>query len=697
MVDATPPPPATEPTWAEVVGRFWLGLVVLFTAGRIFYLWDYRKVLAGEPWSAAELLRCFASAWRFDASTAAMLLAPLVPLVFYGAWINRRATPDPVSRRTGRTLLAIWGSATFVFAWVVVLGDHWFFVYFKDHFNVFLWEFFEDLSNARLVTAGLGDVVPLPIVVLALGLGWGSGVAWVIFTLRTKRSWLRWGPKAHAALFVPLYVLAARGTFDARPLPLQDRRITVSRNSLINLLHTNPFIPLYRSWQENRELAASAVTYVDDPSQSAANFTATAAKITGAEVKESPDGYRYLSQTILPAGAGFLQRRPKHVVLLFMESYARWLLDHEDEAFAADMGQGYRAIKAGAILGTHHFSPAGGTIKNIAAANLGFPVARDFHPSLVYHKEGYKAFPGRLAPLMKAQGYEPRFFYGGVAAWHRLYQFVPALGYAAFSAEHSYPERPHHEHGLYDGDLLEEVLTSLRQAEGPTFSFVMSLTNHPPFSVPQGEEEPPIHVPASLKALMLDDPAQLERRFIAYRYADRSLLRFVQGLAAAGLAKDTLVVVTGDHAFSGGLGFAADFGWKAEQVPLLFWGPEILKPEFVGSSFDAFTTHLDLAPTLVSLTTEVPVEIQAFGKVVFDPRAPATTGINHYFSCKDGLCLKDGRVTRLDEGERLVDAENDIGSATVKHDIEAMEHAYFGAAMSYLYTFKEPATSALKP
>jgi phosphoglycerol transferase MdoB-like AlkP superfamily enzyme len=324
-------------------------------------------------------------------------------------------------------------------------------------------------------------------------------------------------------------------------------------------------------------------------------------------------------------------------------------------------------------------------------------VARDFHPSLVYHKEGYKAFPGRLAPLMKAQGYAPRFFYGGVAAWHRLYQFVPALGYASFSAEHSYPDRPHHEHGLYDGDLLEEVLSSLRAADAPTFSFVMTLTNHPPFSVPAGEAEPKIAVPKALQALMLDDPAQLERRFIAYRYADRSLQRFVRGLAAAGLDKDTLVVVTGDHAFSGGLGFPAEFGWKAEQVPLLFWGPGILKPEVVGSRLNAFTTHLDLAPTLVSLTTEAPVEIQSFGKVVFDRGSPAATGINHYFSCKEGACLKDGRLSRLDASERLIDVDGEPGAGAAKRAIEAMERAYFGAAMSYLYSYEEPDSSALAP
>lgn len=676
---------AQEPKsrWCTVVFWQWLCLLALFFFGRLFYLVAYRGALAAEPWTTKELVAALASAFRFDASVSALLLAPsaIVAIIFT---VRPVGSTSPSTRWVHRGLRG-WGSLVAVLAWLTVIVDHYFYLYFHDHFNVFFWEFFENFSNAALVIGGLGDSVPLT---SAVPLLIGGSFFWSIVAARclgprlARAPWERWG-RRQLWLWVPLYLLAARGTLLGPPLALQERRLLIARNTVINLLNTNPLLPLYRSWLDNQDVQTLAADYQESAAAVSTHFKHAAAFVPGAIAKVGPGGYHYLSQHIEPLGGEILRRKPRHVVILFMESYARWLIDFDDPTFAQTMGEGLRTLRSQGLFFSRHFSAAGGTIKNIIAANLSFPVARDFFPALVYHREGYKPFPSRLAPLMKQLGYKPHFFYGGSGAWHRLLQFGPAIGYEAFMAEHNFPERPHHDYGLYDEDLLSEVLASIKNASEPTFSFVMSLTNHPPFSVPPGRQEPPITVPSALAAKVLDAPEQFMKRLVAFRHADQSVLAFARGLTAAGLTDETLLVVTGDHAFSGGIAFGSDFTWRAEQIPLLFWGG-VLKEELKGEVRTPFTTHLDLAPSLAALLAEKSFDLPTFGKVIFKPGAPEATGINHYFSCIDGVCLKDGRLTRLTPEELLVDTPSQEGRAA----IEAMERDYYGAAMHFLYAFK---------
>jgi phosphoglycerol transferase MdoB-like AlkP superfamily enzyme len=510
------------------------------------------------------------------------------------------------------------------------------------------------------------------------------------------------------------FVLAQRATFDPRPLTLQDRRIVISRNAMVNLLHTNVFFPLYRSYQDRQELAKFAATRSESPAKIAADFSAAAAMIPGSEAVTSPEGYTYMAQTLMPDGTTYLRRRPKHVVLIFMESYARWVLDYEDGGLGADAGATYRRLRGQSLAFMRHFSPAGGTIKNIASAIYSFPVTRNFYPSIVYHPEGYKPFPGRLPGVMASLGFEPRFFYGGVIAWHRLYQFLPQVGFQKVFAEHSDDTLPRHENGLFDGDLFKLVdrdLAARRPEDPPTFSFVMTLTNHPPYLVPAGAELPPIKLPPTIADRLIDDPEQIMRRLVAFRYADRSLGAFLEAAAQRPYFNDTLFVITGDHSFTSGIGFGPEWGWKMEQIPFLIYSPGLLRPEFAGKEVKAFTTHLDIMPTLAALVapasgTKPPQQLHrlhTWGKNMLAPGPmPVDDGINQYFSCYQKHCLKDGQLYRLNDAEFFEVVPADAAAADLKKTIERRDAAYFDSGMHYFFRFQAakaagPAGNILQP
>jgi phosphoglycerol transferase MdoB-like AlkP superfamily enzyme len=686
------------------------GLALLFFVGRLFYLFDYYAILISEPYSVSEIFKILVSASRFDSSIAATFFAPL--------FLITAATPlfakIDKAKKYFCFVFFIYACSIFFISWLTILADHYFYVYFKDHFNVFFWEFWENLSNAKLVTEGISDVVPLFSSLTLLIIGWLLSAVYIWRVVNFAPAFLN-KPSLKSTLtgrgyFVittsSLFLLALlqRSTFDPRPLTLQDRRIVLSRNTIINLLHTNVFFPLFRGYQDKQELAKFSAKDEASEEQVKADFESAKSIVPHSSVKKvtlgsKNDSYYYLSQTLTPVWPKYLVRRPKHIVLIFMESYGRWLLDYKDGGLGQQVGSTFNSLKSRGIYFTRHFSPAGGTIKNIASAIFSFPLTRNFYPSIVYHPQGYKNFPGRLPQVMKKIGYNTRFFYGGVIAWHRLYQFLPQVGFDHVYAEHSDPLLPRRESGLYDGDLfkmLDNNLSALPKESHPTFSFVMTLSNHPPFDVPPEAQEPPITLPKSISNILIDTPEQLRRRLVAFRYADHALGKYLEDAAKKPYFKDTLFVITGDHSFSSGIGFGAEWGWKMEQIPLLLYSPDLIKPQYQGQERHGFTTHLDLMPTLASLGSgtnpkdlENLQDLHTWGKnILADDDLPTDDIINQYFSCYQRYCFKDGQLFHLEDDEFFKIAESTPENMLRLKNIKQRDDAYFGSGMHYFFRFR---------
>src|SRR5690606_38092284 len=93
--------------------------------------------------------------------------------------------------------------------------------------------------------------------------------------------------------------------------------------------------------------------------------------------------HKRFEQTVMPRSV--LKRAPKHIVLMFMESFSSWPMDFEDRTFAEKIAPNFLRLRKEGWYFPHHFSPAPGTMKNIIAAIYSVPVPREFFPSLNYH------------------------------------------------------------------------------------------------------------------------------------------------------------------------------------------------------------------------------------------------------------------------------------------------------------------------
>lgn len=127
---------------------------------------------------------------------------------------------------------------------------------------------------------------------------------------------------------------------------------------------------------------------------------------------------------------------------------------------------------------------------------------------------------------------------------------------------------------------------------------------------------------------------QLMRHFLAtLKSQDDNIGRLLDYLDKSGLAKNTIVVFTGDHGF-----FLGEHGWfdkrfmyeEALRVPWMIRYPGVVKP---GSVSDAWVVNIDNAPTILDMAgVKIPADIQGKSLLpIFNGRTPENRASSMYY------------------------------------------------------------------
>jgi phosphoglycerol transferase MdoB-like AlkP superfamily enzyme len=138
-------------------------------------------------------------------------------------------------------------------------------------------------------------------------------------------------------------------------------------------------------------------------------------------------------------------------------------------------------------------------------------------------EEGYRAFA--------VHGYEGDF-------WNREAAY-PYQGFEDFISMEDLNQYEIIGMGISDKSMFSQLVPILKEEQGPFFSFVITLTNHHPFSI---DDE--------YKSLELFEE-DIDTKFGAYlqtvRYTDEAIGQFISDLKAANLYDNTVIALYGDH------------------------------------------------------------------------------------------------------------------------------------------------------
>ncbi|WP_281704750.1 LTA synthase family protein [Aeromonas taiwanensis] len=189
-----------------------------------------------------------------------------------------------------------------------------------------------------------------------------------------------------------------------------------------------------------------------------------------------------------------------------------------------------------------------------------------------------------IADLLKRQGYDTSFIYGGESHFDNMRSFFLGNGFTTIVEQKDF-KNPVFEGswGASDEDLMakaNDTFTALHKEGKPFFSLVFSSSNHDPFEFPDN------------RIALYEQPKQTRNN--AAKYADYAVGEFFKKARASAYWKDTLFLVIADHDSRVG---------GASLVPIpRFHIPGIILGDGIAPRKDPrIVSQIDMAPTLLSL------------------------------------------------------------------------------------------------
>lgn len=274
---------------------------------------------------------------------------------------------------------------------------------------------------------------------------------------------------------------------------------------------------------------------------------------------------------------------------------------------------------------SHVYATGTRTVRGLEALSTSLPPVPT---ESILRRPGHEGM-ATLGSVLRAQGYQTAFLYGGYGYFDNMNAFFQSNGYDVLDRT-SLKTKPRFENiwGVSDEDLFDMALSYADQQSakgGPFFIHIMNTSNHKPFTFRPGLEA--IGVKASGGG-----------RESGVRYADFAQGQFLREAEKHPWFKDTLFIVVADHGAR--VYGRQEIPLRTYEIPLMFYSPAHLSPR----RSDGLMSQIDLAPTLMGLLG-LPYTAPWFGQDVLNtPESGRVLLFNH----NDHVALmKDGLLTVL--------------------------------------------------
>lgn len=310
----------------------------------------------------------------------------------------------------------------------------------------------------------------------------------------------------------------------------------------------------------------------------------------------------------------------KHIFYIVSESLSDWNFD--DEFDEIGLMSGLKSLVDGkhGFKIEHFVENANLTIRSLDVQITGL---FNFDEALNSKAGIMPLFPTAIGGIMQKLGYETRFYYGGSEVWQQLDRYTQNEGFdkifgntyfLKYAQNKPYPKPLENVWGVYDPIMFDYLIDNSLASKNPTFNMVMTTSNHHPYDVDLKYYNVPMdkintflktHIPKT-ELNLNDDVATILGH--AYWY-DKEVTKFIK--KASKIFPQSLFIITGDH--YGRMYVRNKLDERAgKSIPLIIYSPTLTPKQLysVGS-------HIDIAPTIVELTSPKGFKYSSFGKPLF--------------------------------------------------------------------------------
>ena len=603
------------------------------------------------------LPRLLFNSLRFDVQVVCYVLLLPTVLTFVFAALRKPWTERVLSR-----FRRLYFSIVCALLLAISGIDMGFYANFNSHINLTFFDFFNEGPMSLIQTiweeyhcvyeaiAFLLILLPILLLIRRIELGKSSARNALHSASRQQPSRLKVIKlSATILLYIAFLVIGLRGSVWRFPLQIEDT--FVSNQKPLNDLVPNAIYMLKKAYKEKNNAFKIAKTddllheYKFKSLQEALDV------YTDGKVKMAKNDTLTALQHALFEEVGDSLKQPQpNIVIIYSESWSNYLFNLQQKD--AEMYFGLERHFKDDLLFRNFQSVQNGTVASLENLYVSTPFPRFF--ASAYR---FKTLPTSIALPFKASNYTTTFMSGMDAAWENcaealVHQQFDAI-YDKFSLLKDYPHATYNSIGVYDEYLFQALLDKLNKpSKKRQMIAVMTTTNHPPFEFPKDLKLPPL--PESFygkKCFAEHNRKVLDKYLTGFRYYNKVLNEFLNRFKASAAAKNTILIITGDHNVRSILDYDAVDKRYEHSVPLYIYLPTYLRKEAYNKLTNRWGSHDDILATLAPFAFH-DTKYFKMGHNLLDTSVPDST---YYSANVDQI---ESVPTYRKEAERLTAARN---------------------------------------
>ena len=603
------------------------------------------------------LPRLLFNSLRFDVQVVCYVLLLPTVLTFVFAALRKPWTERVLSR-----FRRLYFSIVCTLLLAISGIDMGFYANFNSHINLTFFDFFNEGPMSLIQTiweeyhcvyeaiAFLLILLPILLLIRRIELGKSSARNALHSASRQQPSRLKVIKlSATILLYIAFLVIGLRGSVWRFPLQIEDT--FVSNQKPLNDLVPNAIYMLKKAYKEKNNAFKIAKTddllheYKFKSLQEALDV------YTDGKVKMAKNDTLTALQHALFEEVGDSLKQPQpNIVIIYSESWSNYLFNLQQKD--AEMYFGLERHFKDDLLFRNFQSVQNGTVASLENLYVSTPFPRFF--ASAYR---FKTLPTSIALPFKASNYTTTFMSGMDAAWENcaealVHQQFDAI-YDKFSLLKDYPHATYNSIGVYDEYLFKALLDRLEKpSKKRQMIAVMTTTNHPPFEFPKDLKLPPLpELFYGKKCFAEHNRKVLDKYLTGFRYYNKVLNEFLNRFKASAAAKNTILIITGDHNVRSILDYDAVDKRYEHSVPLYIYLPTYLRKEAYNKLTNRWGSHDDILATLAPFAFH-DTKYFKMGHNLLDTSVPDST---YYSANVDQI---ESVPTYRKEAERLTAARN---------------------------------------
>jgi len=554
-------------------------------------------VLINVPFSAItgqidDMPRVIYNAFRFDLQIAAYVA--LLPTVIMLA----QPFVSSVKVRQRLRSFCCWYYMTAVILLAMLSAiDLGYFINFNSHISLTFFDFFDEEPQSLIRT--IWDDYPVVWIILglcAIGLGAKKTSYWA-YAQVGKPTHMSYKTLSIGMFFyIAILVVCMRGSVGRFPLQVED--LIVSTDERLNNIIPNAPYMLKKAIKEKSIVFDMKPTKELLQEYGFKSVEEAMATFTSKRINEitplTTDTLKCLYKVLFSHVADTLHRQQPNILLLCSESWSNYVA-FMSPLIQCDMQKHF----AEDIVFRNFQSVRNGTVATIENITVSTPFPRVFRSS--YRKN---CLPSSIALPFVNSGYSCEFISGMDLAWENCGDALKKQKFSKLTGKYEIlkeePKAECNSIGVYDEYMLSAILYRLNQKTSqPQMIMGMTTTNHPPLEIPSHAQMPALPTGFCKQPCFNHVGEDVVEKYLkAFQYFDACLAHFLDEFKKSPAAKNTILVITGDHNVRSILNYNVIGKRWQNSVPLYIYLPPYLRDKSYPLHSEKWGCHYDLVATM---------------------------------------------------------------------------------------------------